>query len=532
MLVTREGTIYVATPWGLGKSTDAAKTFHYRRGVDWAAKTKQRTGGQSADFKDAPEAALLAEDYVTCLAEDAMGLVVDRLSDGRLRSGGRAESDGSASGGAWARAGKAGGVCDVHPAAVRRRAAGGDVWQWTAAIGEVFHRRRGIPSRAGGWHRGSGASFAGESAGRGAGGQDAGATGGGCTGHGEGGDGGVSGDDWTTQGDGIGRYGRQIYSLPGYGPGGWSQQYKCNVLVGSHQNKNKGGPYTYYHALDLQSERVLYIPNSGKRNQGEWNDGSFDRDAYADTWEGPDLWVDLTLPAGMHRVSFYFINYDAHSVNNRRRDFLVEIKAHAPTLAEADFAQALAKARVVQFYHGVYKQFVVAGPAQYYVKIGRSYSVATKVSGIFLDRLEGTVPLNEPSGVPIMGDSQVKPPDFAIGEGDNVAVRAAAEITAMLDKSWSSAEALALQRPYRMQALRLAAEQGGSAGAAGELAIRDSADDCGGSSGVRADRGGGARADAGRSSEPDRDAASRAWRRRGRNIRSRSPRAMRPIRRR
>ncbi|MDB5321000.1 MAG: two component regulator propeller [Phycisphaerales bacterium] len=464
VLVSREGAIYVATPWGLGKSTDGGKTFRYRRGTDWAAKTKQRTGGKPADFKEAPEAALLAEDYVTCLTEDAMGLLwigyrsagyeaVDEPNQVSRHAGAFGPGPGKAGecaicilplidGGPLVGTYGSGllqsekyftgeGAMRLAPLAAREVAAHPAPAKAPGGLA-VDKMRARLAVAAAPNAKSATAAFL--------------------------------GDDWTTQGDGIGRYGRQIYSLPFYGPGGWSQQYKCDVHVGPHQNKNKGGPYTYYHTIDAQSPRVLYIPNSGKRNQGEWNDGSFDRDAYSDTWEGPDLWIDVAVPAGAHRLSLYFINYDAHGLNNRRRDFLVEVKAKAASLAEADFAPALAKARVVQFYHGVYKQFILAGPAEYHVKVGRNYSLATKVSGIFLDRLEGPVPPHEPSGVPIMGEAQVKPPDVIDPrERENVAIRAAAEITSMLDKSWSRGDALALQRPYRMLALRLAAEQGGGA---------------------------------------------------------------------
>jgi hypothetical protein len=463
VLVAREGAVYVATPWGLGKSTDGGKTFRYRRGTDWANKTKQRTGGRPADFRDAPGAALLAEDYVTCIAEDATGL----LWIGYRTAGYEA-------------------VDEANQVARHAGAFGpgpGKPGEFATCILPLFDGGPLVGTYGGGLLQ-SEKYFTGEGAMRPAppGARDVAAHP--AAANAPGGravdkmqarlaaaranakplTAAFLGDDWTTQGDGIGRYGRQIYFFPAYGMTGWSQQYKCEVRVGPHQNKNKGGPYTYYHALNLESPRVLYIPNSGKRNQGEWNDGSFDRDAYWDTWEGPDLWVDVTVPAGAHRLSLYFVNYDAHGSINRRRDFLVEVKAHAASPEVMEFAPALASARVVQFYHGVYKQFVLGGPAQYHVKVGRNYSVATKLSGIFLDRLEGPVPAHEPSGVPIMEEAQVKPPALPDGAAvPNVAVRAAAEITATLDKSWSNADALALQRPYRMLALRLAGEQGGDA---------------------------------------------------------------------
>jgi hypothetical protein len=270
------------------------------------------------------------------------------------------------------------------------------------------------------------------------------------------------GDDWTTQGDWMGRYGRQVHAFPGYGTAGWaSETFKIDLQVGPHQSKNKGGPYTYFHGLKATNDRVLYLPNTSSRYPGEWNDGSFDRDAYHDEWEGPDLWVSVTVPAGTHRLSAYFMNVDAHGPPpSRRRDFLVELKAHAPTIAEADFAPPLARARVTQWYGGVYKQFVVAGPASYHLKIGRNYSMATKVNGVFLDRVDGPAKPNEPSGVPLMGEHQILPPAAPAVDAPDAATRAAIEVVAALDKSWSDAAAAPLQRAGRLLAIRLAQAQG------------------------------------------------------------------------
>lgn len=105
------------------------------------------------------------------------------------------------------------------------------------------------------------------------------------------------------------------------------------------------------------------------------------------TYEGPDLWVTFTVPAGAHRASFYFVNNDGHLSPFSRRNYLLEMKADKPTLAEEDRAPALASARVADFYHGVYKQFLVMGPATFHLKIGRSYSECTKLQGVFLDKI-------------------------------------------------------------------------------------------------------------------------------------------------
>ena len=105
------------------------------------------------------------------------------------------------------------------------------------------------------------------------------------------------------------------------------------------------------------------------------------------TYEGPDLWVTFTVPAGAHHASFYFVNNDGHQSPYSKRNYFLELKAGKPTPALEDQAPALASARVADFYHGVYKQFLVMGPATFHLKIGRSYSECTKLQGVFLDKI-------------------------------------------------------------------------------------------------------------------------------------------------
>src|SRR5206468_1583276 len=90
----------------------------------------------------------------------------------------------------------------------------------------------------------------------------------------------------------------------------------------------------------------------------------------------------------------------------------------------------------------------------------RNYSFATKLCGVFFDRVAGPTPPNEPDGVPLMGDIQVKPLAVPADAGaPGVTRRAAADVVAALDKHWPTADAVALQRPYRLLAMRLATEQ-------------------------------------------------------------------------
>jgi len=162
--------------------------------------------------------------------------------------------------------------------------------------------------------------------------------------------------------------------------------YESFDHTGPHY-KDAPSIYSWIGKRITPEQRFLYSPALGSRREAEVNDGSWQHDKYPMTYEGPDLWVTFTVPAGAHRASFYFINNDGHQSPFSRRNYFLEMKADKPTLAEEDRAPALASARVADFYHGVYKQFLVMGPATFQLKIGRPYSECTKLQGVFLDKL-------------------------------------------------------------------------------------------------------------------------------------------------
>ena len=70
VLVAGDDTVYAATDTGLATSKDGAEHWTFLRGRDWKAKA----GASAQADVDEPEE-LLSEDYVTCLAQDARGLL-------------------------------------------------------------------------------------------------------------------------------------------------------------------------------------------------------------------------------------------------------------------------------------------------------------------------------------------------------------------------------------------------------------------------------------------------------------------------
>jgi hypothetical protein len=123
-----------------------------------------------------------------------------------------------------------------------------------------------------------------------------------------------------------------------------------------------------------KNPRSVFNPLLGYRRQAEWNDLSNHLSLYPWEHEGPDLWVTVRVPEGIHRASLYFFNKDGQSGPDRYRDFPLELKQTLPDLEAMDRVPALARTRVTDFWGGVYKQFALCGPAQFSFKVHRNHS--------------------------------------------------------------------------------------------------------------------------------------------------------------
>jgi hypothetical protein len=234
------------------------------------------------------------------------------------------------------------------------------------------------------------------------------------------GEGAFLGDDWATQGDWVGRYGREHATLAAMDGGSRETFTRLggstdHVLVGapgfevSAQNgpHDKMGIEPWVTWANPDTRRALYDPLIGHRRHAEWTDISNFLDYYPWEWDGPDVWVTVKVPAGMHRASLYFYNKDGQRGHDRFRDFPVELK-RAPAgipnfdtsqpsraelaamrarrvLSKVDETPTLARTRVSDFWGSVYKQFALRGPATFYFKVGRNHSNGVLVSGVFLD---------------------------------------------------------------------------------------------------------------------------------------------------
>lgn len=270
-------------------------------------------------------------------------------------------------------------------------------------------------------------------------------------------------DDWDTRGDWIGRYGRVFATLCAvyapidnhyYDTETWDT-YRITKTLGPH-HRDKDTVRHWIHWKKTNNTRSLYVPIKAIRRQAEWDDHG---ETYPWTYEGPDLLVKVKIGEGLHRLSLYFFNKDGHKGNNRHRDYLVHIK---PFREEAGkhyfpywkkvrhseksfstkyirasdvpiqqyFAAPITTSRVRYFRGGVYKNFLIRGPATYMIHIARNYSFNTILSGVFIDNLEcNPAQCKEP--LPGLRPALYNPPaweDSLKKHGENALLQAAVDL--------------------------------------------------------------------------------------------------------
>ena len=429
ILVASDGTVYVATSLGLAKSKNQGQAWEYIRGRDYADKVKGRLEPPPKTWSPLPKdklAALLPEDYITCLAEDAAG---------RLWLGFRQQGFGvidPKSGASFHATKETAGLTDQYVAVLdpdrTGRALVGSyggglltlkdpvppsdpkppveskapnmtsrestpkkfpphpvpaavptVEEMQAELAKLNSLKEPLPATA--------AVFV--------------------------------GDDWKTQGDWVGRLGRAYTILCAMdAPLNDSviSDLRYKVRGGVGPNGGAFGPPKekrellrhWVHRRRWDDPRVLYNPVIGYRRQADWDDHG---EAYPMSHEGPDVWASVVVPEGLHRVSLYFFNKDGHDGNNRYRSYLIEVKGDGLDPAKADRLPTLARARVDQFWGGVYKQFVVTGPGKYSVKIGCNDSFNTIVQAVMLDQLTGPKTPFSKLPQPWLGDIFYDPPE-------------------------------------------------------------------------------------------------------------------------
>ena len=188
------------------------------------------------------------------------------------------------------------------------------------------------------------------------------------------------------------------------------------------------------------------------------------------TYQGPDVWVQVGVPEGVFRIAFYIVNYDGNDGGfNRFRDYLLEMKAcpdsvtnlnaNANAIEDWEKPPTLARARVQNFWGGGYQCFIVTGPAQYALKIGRNYSFNTICQAVFVDRVLGPgFPTADNSWLPFMEHVRYQPPPVPPVEakGESPGLLAARDLWAALDDAVATKQGVEMVTEFRLEAYRTA----------------------------------------------------------------------------
>ena len=456
LFVEADRSIDVATPWGIGSTNDRGQSWFHIRGADWEANTRGLFNAPEPS-EEQPEIKLMLEDWITAMGEKKgrifagtrrRGLEIRNAENGEPAGYGEWPSEVPCD---WVRAILAGpeipalvAVYDENTGGLKSldaadamkpvekneaekstppfpaTAKAPDAKSFQAMSGYLDKMKRVLQA----------------------------------------GDGYFVGDDWRTQGDWVGRYGRSYARLfgvmsPNDREFSDNEKYGAEVSVGPHRAADAVGPYRYIEKPATDNPRVLYNPATGKRCEAEVNDGSWNTKTYPPEWEGPDLMVKVTVPEGPHRVSLYFHNDDAHTKQNKFRDYGVELwpKGEQPFYDEA--AAPIAHARVTDFAGGVYKQFAVAGPAEFQIRVARTRSFCTKLQGIFIDPLNGSP--GERRSLPDMGELRYGPPDLPDAVKPPEPAQSAVNLWGQLDAASLRTASAAIHQPFRILAYRAAA---------------------------------------------------------------------------
>jgi hypothetical protein len=267
-------------------------------------------------------------------------------------------------------------------------------------------------------------------------------------------------DDWRTEGDWVGRYGGCYVKLCGMAKGdqdyALQQGYNVTIGVGANHLPNAANAVSFHDDETSNDLRSLYDPTLGHRRDAEENDFSDDLKVYPETYNGPDLWVHVTVPDGIQCLSLYFLNNEAHTSSDAKyRDYDVTVVPDYNDDTKTAAAPPLVRTRVTDFWGGVYKQFLVCGPANYVVRIGRNQSIGTRLQAVFIDRVTGDL-IDAPKPLPGFDNAPYAPPDEPDAYHPTPLTDAAVTLWNKLDDGLALRGAIPLQMPLRMWCYRAA----------------------------------------------------------------------------
>ncbi len=401
LLVASSGTVYAGTPFGLAGSRDKGRKWTFLRGADWKAKLAGLLH-PVAPVVTRLSTDLLSEDYVTCLAEGGDG----RLFVGHRQTGLEAFN---ARTGQRLQSGESGSKADSDIFGLL--ASGRSVWvaQYggglltpvsAPTVSSSSVPTPPLPTPA------APPTLAGLNAMLEA----------------------VSAvvpdknelapkvtaldDDWVTEGDWLGRYGRYWACLNAicspqdylWGAGWETVSYLSQIgpkadpddslryFVTSLYTTNPRTlemPPTY---LDSRVQKGLTTQDKNRR-EAEIDDHG---ESYSQALDGPNVYQTVTVPSGLFYLSLYDFNKDGHDDYNRFRDYRLSVRTQSGKAIDNNLdvvtAPELAHGRVRDFWGGVWNRFLVRGPLTLTVELSRNNSFNTILQAAMLDLVDELPP--------------------------------------------------------------------------------------------------------------------------------------------
>ncbi|MEG0428022.1 MAG: hypothetical protein RR553_09020 [Akkermansia sp.] len=265
-------------------------------------------------------------------------------------------------------------------------------------------------------------------------------------------------EDWSTRGNWCGRYGNVyavlcaanapyescIYtSMLAFGKKKRLNQFvsmlelKYNVtgFMGMHRTPDDALRSWVHWVSANSNENVLYCPTDAVRTEAEWDDHG---EEYPQSFDGPDVWVRVVVPEGLHRLDLYFYNPNGREGKMGMRDYLVEVRQGENAFDNFEGADISKKAQYKEMEKqiaglcglpvqartrvntfagsGVYKSFLLQKEGTYWVRVCRNNSFNTILNGVFISKIVPAGTMNEKLWTNVLPMDFCKkaplPPDF------------------------------------------------------------------------------------------------------------------------
>ncbi len=264
-----------------------------------------------------------------------------------------------------------------------------------------------------------------------------------------------------------GRYGSSLALLCGLDTGYYQleQDFDAAVSIGPHNKAGNTNPVQFVAHDTTDSRRALYSPTLGHRVEAEDNDTSYNRTDYPPDWEGPDLWADVRVPAGIHCLSLYFANNDeqigAENTYNKLRDYDLQVLAWNDDRDVVQKSQPLARARVTDFCRRGLQGIHRRRPGAFHRARGAQPQLLHEIAGrVYRPHLlpQGA----DANGKELPGFDSVEydagdsADDKSGAANSDALIAAAGALWDLLDKSFDKRALTGLQLPLRIAAYRAA----------------------------------------------------------------------------